>query len=192
VAGGQRPALSHLDGQRVRPVGAMARRRLGASPPAAPNGAAEGLLAPHGLFRPPLRDDSSARAHRPRAGGMWPHACPQPGRARPGWRQRCRSARRCIGERRVPLKAVAPVRIRSGLPSTTSTTRPLTCTTKVSGRLVCPTAGRRSVWWPHSLTRQRPPVRNVSRPIFRVGRRGVATVAETVASATATYLAWLG
>src|SRR5829696_3106778 len=48
----------------------------------------------------------------------------------------------------------------------------------VSGRLVCPTAGRRGVWRPHSLTRQRPPVRNVSRPIFRVGRRGVATVVE--------------
>jgi hypothetical protein len=34
-----------------------------------------------------------------------PHACPQPGRALPGWRQRCRSTGHCCGERRVRLKA---------------------------------------------------------------------------------------
>jgi hypothetical protein len=38
----------------------------------------------------------------------------------------CRSAGQRVSERRLPLKAVAPVRIRSGLPSSTSTTRPLT------------------------------------------------------------------
>ncbi len=32
-----------------------------------------------------------------------------------------------MGERRVPLKAVTAVRIRSGLPPNTRTTRPLTC-----------------------------------------------------------------
>ena len=35
-----------------------------------------------------------------------PHACPQSGRARTGWRRSCKSAGRCVGERRVPLKAV--------------------------------------------------------------------------------------
>jgi hypothetical protein len=53
MAGGQRPALSRLDRQRVRRVGAMARRWLGASPPAAPGTAAEEpSRIPAGCFRP--------------------------------------------------------------------------------------------------------------------------------------------
>jgi hypothetical protein len=47
-----------------------------------------------------------------------------------GWQRSCRSAGQRIFERLIPLKAVAPVRIRSGLPTSTTTTRPLTCTNK--------------------------------------------------------------
>jgi hypothetical protein len=43
-----------------------------------------------------------------------------------GWQRSCRSAGQRIFERLLPLKAVAPVRIRSGLPTSTSTLRPLT------------------------------------------------------------------
>jgi hypothetical protein len=81
---------------------------------------------PMGCFRPPAgRPCAMTRRHERtgRGPGVYAHACPQPGRARPGWRQRCRSAGCCIGERRVPLKAVAPVRIRSGLPFSTGVRR---------------------------------------------------------------------
>jgi hypothetical protein len=50
-----------------------------------------------------------------------------------GWQRSCRSAGQCARERLVPLKAVAPVRIRSGLQPRTSTTRPLTCRNEGQG-----------------------------------------------------------
>jgi hypothetical protein len=48
-----------------------------------------------------------------------------------------------VGERRVPLKAVAPVRIRSGLPSTISRTRLLACRNEGHGPR-CVSDGARS------------------------------------------------
>jgi hypothetical protein len=56
-----------------------------------------------------------------------PHACPQPGRAHTRWWRSCKSAGQCASQDMIPLKAVAPVRIRSGLPQANSPTRPLTC-----------------------------------------------------------------
>jgi hypothetical protein len=67
------------------------------------------------------------------AGGVVPNACPRPGRAYTAWQQICRSAGRCTDEQPRPLKAVAPVRIRSGLPQRTSTTRPLSCANEAPG-----------------------------------------------------------
>jgi len=135
MAGGQRPALSHLDRQRVRPVGAMARRRLGASPPAAPNGAAEGLLAPHGRF-PVAPPDGLARRLVGTGAPAEGHVVHMRARSLDGRVRadaKLQVSRPLVGERRVPLKAVAPVRIRSGLQPRTSTTRPLTCRNKGQG-----------------------------------------------------------
>jgi hypothetical protein len=49
-----------------------------------------------------------------------PDACPQPRREVTGWRRSCTSAGQRGRERRVPLKAVTAVRIRSGLLSASS------------------------------------------------------------------------
>ena len=145
MAGGQRPALSHLDRQRVRPVGAMARRRLGASPPAAPNGAAEGLLAPHGRF-PVAPPDGLARRLVGTGAPAEGHVVHMRARSLDGRVRadaKLQVSRPLVGERRVPLKAVAPVRIRSGLPSATTTTRPLTCRNE-GQRTCCVSDGARS------------------------------------------------
>jgi len=52
-----------------------------------------------------------------------------------GWQRSCTSAGQRVSQDMIPLKAVAPVRIRSGLPSTSSATRPVTCTNE--GRRPC-------------------------------------------------------
>jgi hypothetical protein len=109
------------------PLGAMARRRPGGSPPAAPGRAAdEPSRAPRAVSgRPP---DALARrlvgtAHRPRAGGVVPHACPRPGQTHTGERQSCRSAGRCGRERRRPLKA----------PTNTGVERPSSASRRLAG-----------------------------------------------------------
>ena len=56
-----------------------------------------------------------------------PDACPRPRQEPPAGAEAARQQGN-VSERLLPLKAVAPVRIRSGLPTTTSTTRPLTWT----------------------------------------------------------------
>jgi hypothetical protein len=52
-----------------------------------------------------------------------------------GWKRSCTSAGQRVSQDMIPLKVVAPVRIRSGLPSTISTTRPVTWTNE--GRRPC-------------------------------------------------------
>jgi hypothetical protein len=67
------------------------------------------------------------------SGCVVPDACLRPRQEATGCQRTCRSAGQRVGERPRPLKAVAPVRIRSGLPSSTSTSRPLTWTDKGQG-----------------------------------------------------------
>jgi hypothetical protein len=82
----------------------------------------------------------------PASGCVVPDACLRPRQEATGCQRTCRSAGQRVGERPRPLKAVAPVRIRSGLPTSTSITRPLTWTNEgqvrlwasVCARSVCP------------------------------------------------------
>ena len=86
----------------------------------------------------------ASQFHHLHLGSVVPHSCPRPQPKSPGWQQSCRSAGRCVGERRRPLKAVAPVRIRSGLQARTSTTRPLN--SRNEGQRPCRVSGRVRLW----------------------------------------------
>jgi hypothetical protein len=82
--------------------------------------------------------------HHSISGCVVPDACPRPRQRVTDWQQICRSAGQGVSERLLPLKAVAPVQIRSGLPTTTSTTRPLTWTNE--GQRPCCSSDQVRLW----------------------------------------------